>query len=587
MLGKLKSILLTATLLCGVACSTPEPGNGNNNGENNGGGNNQGGQQTLVTEINGTTIDKGNTVFGLISDSVTGKGIAGVAVTDGTHVVLTDGNGVYQIPTNRWAKRVWFSIPAEYEVPTEPGTGRPLFYTTRKLSTGNQNRNDWTLTPLAAPEEEFTIIAIGDPQCEVASEAERFRTETLVDIQSTIGLAQTSENRYHNAYAITMGDITFDNTVLWPKMAELCSSINLSNGKSIPIFNCIGNHDHEASLDVQNDAEAVELYIQNVGPTDYSFNRGKVHFVVMDNIVYTGTSGFGDSMTCTYDAGYSSQQVDWLAKDLEAVADKENKMVILSGHIPFRAGSNSGGSNVNKDKGYGDVLTLLSQFKEAHIFIGHTHYPENYLHTSYKTKNGQPIFKHVHGAACGGWWSSNSGVDGSPNGYSIYQVKGATLHNWVAKATGKGEDYQMRVYNGNDSYGSKYVYTWTAGGVGGSGKIKTNGRADLANCFIATIWNDDITNWDVELVVDGVSHKMQRVNYNLADMCSTAFFFNEKGKNTTTWNKGLKHYWFIKAPCGDPAQEKNWEVRATHNVAVSGEKNTYSANGFTTSYGGF
>ena len=98
---------------------------------------------------------------------------------------------------------------------------------------------------------------------------------------------------------------------------------------------------------------------------------------------------------------------------------------------------------------------------------------------------------------------------------------------------------------------------------------------------------DDITNWDVELVVDGVSHKMQRVNYNLADMCSTAFFFNEKGKNTTTWNKGLKHYWFIKAPCGDPAQEKNWEVRATHNVAVSGEKNTYSANGFTTSYGGF
>ena len=108
-------------------------------------------------------------------------------------------------------------------------------------------------------------------------------------------------------------------------------------------------------------------------------------------------------------------------------------MIVLSGHIPFRAGSTSGGSNVNKDKGYADVLQLLTQFNEAHIFIGHTHYPENYLHTSYRTKNGQPVFEHVHGAACGGWWTSNIGVEGSPNGYSIYEVKGASMHNWVAK----------------------------------------------------------------------------------------------------------------------------------------------------------
>ena len=80
---------------------------------------------------------------------------------------------------------------------------------------------------------------------------------------------------------------------------------------------------------------------------------------------------------------------------------------------------------------------------------------------------------------------------------------------------------------------------------------------------------------------------MQRVNKNLADMCSTAFFFNELSKNTTTWNKGLKHIWFVKAPCGDPAQEKGWTVRATQTVQSSGQKNVYEENGFTSSYDGF
>ena len=582
MLGKLKFLLLTATLLCGVACSDDDTKGGNNNNNQNGGNDNPN-SETVV--INGTTIDKGNTVYGLISDSVTGKGIAGVAVTDGTHVVKTDINGVYQIPTNRWAKNVWFTIPAAYQVPVDPQNGRPMFYTTDRIVVGQQNRYDWKLNPLPAIEEEFTIIAIGDPQCEVASEAERFRTETLADIRSTISGAQSSENRYHNAYAITLGDITFDNTVLWPTMAELCSSVQLDNGKRIPIFNCIGNHDHDA--DRQNDKEATELYIEHVGPTDYSFDRGKVHFVVMDNIICTTSTGFGADKTWNYDGGYTSTQIAWLEKDLEAVEDKANKMIVLSGHIPFRAGSSSGGSNVNKDKGYADVLQLLTQFGEAHIFIGHTHYPENYIHTSYKSQNGQPIFEHVHGAACGGWWTSNIGVEGSPNGYSIYEVKGATMHNWVAKGTNKNETEQMRVYNANDTYGHKYLYTWTTGGTGGSSKIKTAGRADLANCFIATIWNDDISNWEVELIVDGVSHRMQRVNYNLADMCSTAFFFNEKGKNTTTWNKGMKHFWFVKAPCGDPSQEKNWTVKATHTVKSSGKQNVYTTTGFTTSYDGF
>lgn len=46
--------------------------------------------------INGTEIDKSNTLIGLISDRTTKKGIPGVPVTDGYTFTVTDENGVYQ-----------------------------------------------------------------------------------------------------------------------------------------------------------------------------------------------------------------------------------------------------------------------------------------------------------------------------------------------------------------------------------------------------------------------------------------------------------------------------------------------------------
>ena len=46
------------------------------------------------TVINGTKIASSNTLVGLISDSKTGKGIAGVPVTDGYTFTTTDENGI-------------------------------------------------------------------------------------------------------------------------------------------------------------------------------------------------------------------------------------------------------------------------------------------------------------------------------------------------------------------------------------------------------------------------------------------------------------------------------------------------------------
>ena len=66
-----------------------------------------------------------------------------------------------------------------------------------------------------------------------------------------------------------------------------------------PVYNVIGNHDdafEKANLVMKsNDLKADTVYKRHYGPTYYSYNRGKVHYVVLDDVEYRG--GFGPVRT--------------------------------------------------------------------------------------------------------------------------------------------------------------------------------------------------------------------------------------------------------------------------------------------------
>lgn len=572
MLSKHNFLLIFAALAITMEACTKEPTPSAQNPDKENG--------TSITEINGTKILKGKNLVGLISDE-NGKGIPDVPVSDGFTFTATDENGVYQMTANHYCRKVYFTLPSEFEVPLDDETKMPLFYSTRPINRKNVNRNDFKLKRLEKPMENFTLIAIGDPQCKTDSDVVRFKDETMTDINQTL-ISEQSNGKYPNAYGLTLGDITFDNVVQWEPMVKSMSKVEIGDNNYLPIFNCIGNHDHNAAE--PNDFKATNLYVENFGPTDYSFNRGKAHIIVMDNVVCTKNK----TNTWEYGGGYSELQMEWLKQDLEFVKDKEDKIIFFASHIPFRDGTTvDNGANVNKSRHYEDILTLLEQFKEAHLLIGHTHYHANYIHRRHVCKGGNPVYEHIHGAACGAWWCSNLNVDGTPNGYTFYDIRGNQVYNWVTKGTRLPENYQMRVYNGNELYtGSKnYEYTWYYGGIGGSKNIKAYGNEALRNCFVAKIWNSDPT-WKVELTVNGKTYPMKHLA-PIADMCAVSFFFNELNKNTTTWTKALDHYWYCEAPCGDPSKEKDWEVRATQIIPGSNTVNTYSSTAFQSDYSGF
>ena len=546
---------------------------------------NQGqGQQPAKVEIAGTVILDANNGCGLVSDSSTGKGIPGVTVTDGTTCVQTDKNGVYQLKLDSYARNVYICIPSGYRIPLDDKFQTPVFYSTLPVLKTELVRNDFTLDPLEGKETKFTMVMIGDPQCKTNAQIGRYKNETIPDIKATL----EGSGKYANPYAMTLGDIVYDTPELWDNMKASMAGVQV-NGEWLPFFQCIGNHDHNGTR-TSSDYAAVTDYIDRFGPTDYSFDRGDVHIVVMDDVVGTTSNG----TKWSYASGFSDSQYAWLKQDLSLVGDKEDKMVFLCCHIPFRGGGASGsGSSFNSDKHYKDVLRLLTEFREAHIMTGHTHYAQNWIHKDYVCKGGQAVYEHVHQAACGAWWAAHSSVSGAPNGYNIYEIDGPTVVNWINKGTGRDAGYQLRVYDGNQIHsGNKgYVYSWFApNNYGGTDGINAIGNALLEDCFVAEVWDDDDAFTTVEFWKDGkkVADFKRLPNGSCTNIPLCAYWFNEKNKKTSTWaSKTASHYWYYKPTGMHPADVSGWEVKVTRTIPSSGIENVWTRSDFTTDYSEF
>src|SRR5690606_6044884 len=100
--------------------------------------------------------------------------------------------------------------------------------------------------------------------------------------------------------------------------------------------------------------------------------------------------------------------------------------------------------------------------------------------------SGKQIYEHVHAATCGAWWRSNINGDGTPNGYMIYQIEGATIKDWVYKPTKLPRDFQFRLHWGDTDFGGQYGFF---------------NYGQTSNTLVANIWNADPA-WKVEVFMD-------------------------------------------------------------------------------------
>ena len=363
------------------------------------------------------TPEPGMNLVGRVTD---GKNpIEGVVVSDGFTVTATDAQGIYQMRVKKSTPFVFVSVPAEYEIPLKDGF--PAIY--KKISLGDRDvvQRSFTLER-TGKKDKFTLLALADVQIGRDDEVVMLEKEVL-----PLLVPYVQQELDKPVYGISLGDLVWDNMPFHSVYKEQIRKIG------VPVFQVIGNHDHDKAIGV--DTEADHSFRSAFGPTYYSYNIGDCHFVVLDDVLYTGSSN--------YTAAITEAQMAWLEQDLKYVP--KDKLIILGVHIPTSRRNRPTSHVAN----YRELYELFDGY-HVRILSGHSH-------NNYTTTISETIEENTLGAVMGAYWNGEELCnDGSPRGYAVYEIEGNRIKNWYYKGTAYPEEYQMYLYGPGQAVSEKY-----------------------------------------------------------------------------------------------------------------------------------
>ena len=323
------------------------------------------------------TPDAGTTVYGVVS---TADGpVQGVVVSDGVEVSVTDERGIYQLQSEKKWGYVFISVPSGYEVPAEGVL--PRFYQMMKGDAATTERVDFSLTEVEG-QDSYKVFMLGDMHlANRTGDLGQFMDFTE-DLNSYRALHQ-----HEKMYAITLGDMTWD--LYWYSnsyaLPEYLNTIN-NQVKGLQIFHTIGNHDYDYKA--MSDEEAGSRFMDYIAPTYYSFNIGKVHYVVLDDI---DCSNYDGTTSRDYEKRVSAEQLSWLSKDL-AYVDKSTPLVVVM-HAQLFYPSQTEGFKIDHDVlNTTQLLDVLDGYK-VHFVTGHTHLSFNVTPEDEVT-GGREVYEH-------------------------------------------------------------------------------------------------------------------------------------------------------------------------------------------------
>lgn len=392
--------------------------------------------------LNVTIPDKEDmTIKGVIYSGT--QGLAGVRVSDGVNTTITDAEGFYWLPSDKYHGYVFICTPSGYQ----PATGTnvaPGFWSTLSEAATVVERHDFELK--AVNQDKHIILAAADAHlanrgASSNDDMNQFNNGFMADARQFIS-SQSSP-----LYTFVLGDMSWD--LYWySKSYDIASYKKTMTSFTAPMYHVMGNHDNDPY--VANDFKAEAKYKKEFGPSYYSMDIGKVHYVFLDNTIFInkgGKEGFVGERN--YEKYLTDIQLNWLKEDLAAVTDK-NTPIIVSFHCPSTSNYNSSFAvrktfdPVSKTD---EFHNCFSAFSNVHFLSGHTHYNAN-------IQVSPNIREHNVAAVCETWWwagkltGQNVCKDGSPSGYKVFEVDGTNI-SWYYKGINQDRNKQFRTYDSN------------------------------------------------------------------------------------------------------------------------------------------
>lgn len=358
------------------------------------------------------------------------RGVAGVCVSNGEHVVQTDGEGRWTLPV--MPDTAIFAIkPSGYRLPVDGAQiprhyylhypeGSPALEVPGIAPSGPLPASiDFALQkqPETGP---FKGLFFGDTQARGLREVNFITHDVVEECIGTDAL-----------FGVSLGDIVADDPALFSEISESIAQIG------IPWYNVFGNHDNNrAAAEHKYTDDTFERFF---GPSTYAFEYGEVVFIPLNNIYFPpGEKG--------YTAAFTEQQLAFV-KNYLAFVPKE-KLVVLMMHVPI----------VRCEK-RDEMLALLSDRPNTLSIAAHTHTQIHAFLDAESGWNGGGVHHHfINATVSGSWWCGSfdeRGIphatmnDGAPNGYSIITFDG-NRYSIEFKAASRPADYQMNIYLADD-----------------------------------------------------------------------------------------------------------------------------------------
>lgn len=437
-----------------------------------------------------------------VYDSKEDRIVANMLVSDGDTVITCKKNGTYRLKTKR-GNSVFPILPAGYDMPTQVPNASfryiPTFSDDKKIIADFAIiADEMGLNP------DFTLNAVGDVQTKDLQEIE-YASRTIFS-----ELAEADNTSVVNVW---LGDLCFDNLSMLPILHDM---MNMLPSKS---WTVMGNHDRDyvEILDEQNNTYNIEY-----GACDYSFNRGNVHFIVLNSIIGVAKK--------KYKEGLRPQQLRFIKNDLAHVP--VGKQIVFVMHAPVTALKNKA-ELMSVLEGRGDILAISGHWHQA---VRH-----------FTKGNGVTVHDVVAGSTCGYWWRGErdwnnvpSAIQqcGTPRNYHVFDF---TEDSYSFKFKGLGMDAgkQMSIYiSGIDTT-----------------DVHVPGLLELPKgAVVANIWGAcDSTN--VECVIDGKDvFSMTKAKMKAPDAARLNALYEEKVIPTKYSRRGLNrkrnspHVWSFTLP---------------------------------------
>ncbi len=345
------------------------------------------------------------------------RGLAGVKVSNGREVAITDAQGRYGLPGGT-RMTVFVIKPPAYAVP-RGADGLPRFWQhvfpggSPALKYGGipagpvPDSLDFGLLPAPrqARDAALEMLVFGDPQPKTRTDVDYYERDIVAPL---VG-------RHDARLGLSVGDIVSDDLDLYPHMNRVTARLG------VPWLHVAGNHDLD--FDARSDEDSLLTFRRVYGPDTYAWEEPQASFIVLDDVVYRPDA------RPSYVGGLREGQFDFLRAYLATLP--RDRRVVIAAHIPFFDPVPGVESFRRADRER--LFTLLRDHTQVLLISAHTHNQRHYRHGADTGWHGaQPLHEYNVGATCGAFWSGvkdEQGIpdatmsDGTPNGHAWLTIQ--------------------------------------------------------------------------------------------------------------------------------------------------------------------